>query len=363
MNVLWINHRDPKHPQSGGAEVRIHEIGRRLVEQGCNVVLLCERWKGSGRTDLIDGIQVSRLGGQYGVHFRTFGVLKKMEKTYDIVIDDVAHGVPWFSTMFTKKPVIGQVHHVHREVAKLELPWYLASLVIWSERAVKYFYDTVVTVSESTRRTLVEKLGVPSAKVKVVLNGVDHEIYSPSKKSSDPVILWVGRVRRYKRLEHVVLAFEEVKKHVPNSRLIIVGDGSYLKHIKSFAAKSAIADVAFLGRVDEKDKVRLMGKAWLMVGSSLVEGWGMVVTEGAACGTPFVAYNVPGFRDSIRNGETGVLVEEGNIGAFAACISRILNDQGLRTTLSENAVAFSRKFNWDESARLFMDVLQRLENA
>ena len=356
MKVLWFNHRDPLNPQAGGAEVRIHEVGKRLVANGYRVKLVCERWKGAKHSDFLDGIEIVRTAGKYGIHLRLPFLLSSFND-YDVVVDDVAHGVPWFSSLFTAKPVIGQVHHVHQEVLKVELPWHLTLVTAWAEKAVKYLYDTVVAVSESTKQNLIEVLGVPSQRVKVVLNGVDHGVYCPSRKSSDPLILSVGRVKRYKRVEHIILAFREVKKTLPAARLVILGDGDHLNDLKRFATRLAVPDVEFLGRVDEPKKVRLMGQSWLMAGCSLMEGWGMTVIEGAACGTPFVAYDVPGFSDSIRNGETGILVEDGRVDALASAMLKILQNENLRFDLSDNALSYSTRFSWDAAANEFVKVL------
>jgi glycosyltransferase involved in cell wall biosynthesis len=357
LNILWINQRDPQNPESGGAEIRLSEIGRRLVKKGYHVTLLCERWQGSEKKDVIDGIEVFRVGGRYSLHLMVPEVLRKMEKKHDIVVDDVANGVPWFSPFFTKKPVIGQVHHVHQEVAKIELPWYSKWGVVLSERAVKNLYDTVVAVSESTKQNLIEEIGVSRKKVNVILNGIDHAAYFPSNKSLDPLILYVGRIKRYKRVEHVILAFREVKKRLPDARLIIVGNGDRLEYLKKFVTKLAVPSIEFLGRVDETEKVRLMGQSWLMVGCSIVEGWGMTVIEGAACGTPFVAYDVPGFRDSIINAETGILVGNGQIGALASGMLKVLENKDFRMDLSKNALAYSARFSWDTAADEFEKVL------
>jgi glycosyltransferase involved in cell wall biosynthesis len=359
MRVLWINHRDPLHPESGGAETRIKEIGGRLTEKRCSVTLLCESWSGSKTTDMIDGVEVLRIAGRYGVHLKTPNMVRKMQEEYDVVIDDVAHGVPWFSSVFTRKPVIGQIHHVHQEVAKMELPWHSAWFVVLGERAIKYLYETVVAVSESTKENLIGKLGVPSRNIEVILNGIDHNIYRPSKKSFCPSIVWVGRVKRYKRVEHVILAFREVKKKIPNARLSVLGDGSHLGYVKNLARRLAVPDVDFLGRVDEAEKVRLMGESWLIVGTSVVEGWGMTMIEGAACGTPSVAYDVPGFKDSIRSGETGILVEDGNIGALSAGIFRVIENEACRIELSKNALAYSKRFDWNSTTESFLKVLER----
>jgi glycosyltransferase involved in cell wall biosynthesis len=356
MRVLWFNHRDPLHPEAGGAEVRIHEIGKRLATHGYEIRLVCERWEGAKHHDSLNGIEITRAAGRLGVHLSVPFFLNSVNR-YDVVIDDIAHAVPWFSRLFADGPVIGQVHHIHQEVLRMELPPYLAGLTGLTEKAVKHLYEALIAVSESTRRALVDGLGVPSQKVKVILNGVDHGTYHPSGKSPDPLVLCVGRVKRYKRVEHAILAFREVQKVFPNAKLVIVGGGDHLGDLMKFADGLEVSNVEFLGRVGELEKVRLMGQSWLMVGCSSMEGWGMTVIEGAACGTPFVAYNVPGYRDSVRDGETGMLVEDEDVHGLASGMLRILQDKDLRIELSENALAYSRRFNWDIAADEFLKVL------
>lgn len=359
MEILWLNHRDMKHPEAGGAEVRIREIGRRLVKKGCNITLMAERWTGSEKFEVIDGIQIIRVGGRQSVHLNAPCLLKKMEDNYEVVIDDMAHALPWFSPFFTKKPVIGQVHHVHQNVLKLELPRYSEWVVGLAEKSIRCLYKNVIAVSESTKKALVEELRVPSERIKVVLNGVDHKIYKPSQKGIDPTILWVGRVKKYKRLEHLLLAFREVKKRVPDAKLIIVGDGDYLGEVERFAMSLSLSGIVFTGKLIEEEKVQLMGSSWMMVSTSIVEGWGMTIIEGASCATPAVAYDVPGLRDSVRNGETGLLAEAGSVEDLVNKIITIFKNDTLRERLSRSALNYSRQFNWDRTAETFLKVIRR----
>lgn len=357
MRILWFNHRDPKHPEAGGAEVRIREVGKRLVRRSCSVKLVCERWRGSERVDFLDGIEVVRVAGRYGTHLKVPFLLNG-DGEYDVVVDDVAHAAPWFSPLFTRKPVVGQVHHVHQGVLSVELSPFLAGPVALSERCLKYLYRVLVVVSESTRRDLVGKFGFSEDRIRVVSNGVDLEFYRPCEKSAVPTVLWVGRVKRYKRVDHVLRAFRLVKGEVPYARLVIVGDGDYLPVLKRMRERLGLSNVVFTGRVSEEEKVRLMGSSWIVASTSLIEGWGMTVTECAACGTPAVAYDVAGLRDSVKNGETGLLVEDGDVEALGEAIVRVLKDEELRLRLSRNALEYAKEFSWDKTAEEFMKVLQ-----
>lgn len=356
MKILWFNHRDPLHPQAGGAEVRIHEIGKRLVANGHRVKLVCERWKGAKRNDFLDGIEIVRVAGKYGVHF-SVPFLLNSSNGYDVVIDDVAHAVPWFSPLFTSKPVVGQVHHLHQEALKFELNPSLAGLVALVESTLRYLYKTLIVVSESTKRDLITRFRIPEERIRVVPNGVDTRSYRPMRKSSKPTLLWVGRVKRYKRADHVLQAFRLVKSSFPECRLFVVGDGDYLETLCKFSKALGLSDVIFTGKVNQNEKVKFMASSWAIVSASSAEGWGMTIVESAACGTPAVAYDVPGFRDSIRSGETGILVGDGDVGALAAGVLKILECEVFRAELSKNATFYAKRFSWDSTAEKFLKTL------
>ncbi|MEM2780672.1 MAG: glycosyltransferase family 4 protein [Candidatus Bathyarchaeia archaeon] len=362
MRILWFNHRDPSHPEAGGAEVRIREIGKRLVKMGCIVKLVCERWDGSKTFEFLDGIEVVRVAGRYGLHLLAPFLLNG-DRNFDIVVDDVAHAVPWFSSFFTRKPVVGQVHHLHESVLSLELPHYLAGFAALAERGLKYAYSVFVTVSESTRYRLIKKFCIPKERVFVVPNGVDLETYRPvCGKLSVPTVLWIGRVKRYKRVDHVLMAFKIVKEVLPDSRLIIVGEGDYLPFLKLLSKRLGLRDVVFAGRVSETVKVRLMSGAWVVVNASVVEGWGLTITEAAACGTPCVAYDVAGLRDSVKNGETGLLARDGDIKDLAEKITTVLEDDGLRKKLSKNALEYAKQFSWNKTTNEFLKIMEIIIN-
>jgi len=342
------------HPFAGGAEVRILEIGKRLVQNGHSVKLICERWPGSKKTEFLDGVEVTRTGNKYTIHLEVPFIVNRFGG--NIIIDDMAHALPWESQFFTNKSVIGQVHHVHQNVLDLELNPIAAKALILSERAIKY-YKSVIAVSESTKKALID-LGLRESRMRVIPNGVDTDFYKPMVKSPSPTILWVGRVKRYKRVNHILLAFKIVEKQLPDAKLIIVGIGDYLEEIKLLAQELSLRNVFFSGFVEEKEKARLMASSWVVVSSSFIEGWGMTITEGAACGTPAVAYDVPGLRDSISNNETGLLVSDGDVKALAQNLLKVLQNEQLRTTLGNNALSRSKQLSWNKVAQEFSDFLE-----
>lgn len=360
MNILWFNHRDPLHPHAGGAEVRILELGKRLVNNGFNIKLVCERWNGSECREFLDGIEIFRVSNMYGIHFMVPFLLTKFYDYYDIVIDDIAHAVPWFSSFFTNKPVIGQVHHVHQRSLASELSPLLAKFVALSEAQIKYAYKKLIVVSESTKKDLINTLGVSEEKITVVPNGVSLEHFRSNKKSCEPRVLWVGRIKQYKRVNHVLQAFRKVSKVFPNAELFIVGDGCQLGAVKKQSKDLGLSNVIFTGRISDEEKIQLMSSSWVIVNTSLIEGWGLVLTECGSCGTTAVAYDVSGLRDSVQDGVTGLLVENGNISALAEKIIEVLKNEPLRYKLNENSLRYAKKFNWDTTTEQFMNTMERV---
>ncbi|MEM1510237.1 MAG: glycosyltransferase family 4 protein [Thermofilaceae archaeon] len=353
MRILWINHRDIKHPEAGGAEVRQYEIAKQLVKAGHRVSLLCERVAGMPAREKLDGVEIVRLGNKYLVHLIIPLYVLRHYREFDVIIDDVAHAVPWYSPLVTKTPVIAQIHHVHQAVLDVEFPAFASWPIKQLERSVAKVYRNFITVSRSTKMELIRTFGIHPKRIAVVPNGVDLEKYKPGIKESKPTVLWVGRVKKYKRLDHLLEAFKIVKKKIPESQLVVIGHGENLYDAFKYAKKLELNDVWFLGKVDDKKKIYWMQRAWIIVSTSMVEGWGLVVTEAAACRTPAVAYRVPGVSDSIIDGLTGLLVSPGDIRELAEAIIRLLRDDDYRDYLGENALKRAQNYGWNFISKEF----------
>ena len=363
MKILWINHRDPLHPEAGGAEVRIHEIGRRLVRKGHNVTLIAERFPGSPTEEYLDGIYIYRIGNKYSIHIRAPLLVAKIARDYDVIVDDIAHGIPWLSSCVTRTPVVGAIHHIHRQIFYIELPPPLNTVCDIAERSIKLFYDTIITVSEATKLAIIRALKIPKKHIFIIPNGVDHSKYRPIKgnKFDTPTIIWIGRMKKYKRLHHLLWAFRLVKKAVSNAKLIVVGSGSLYTYIQELIKEVKLhKDVHLIGRVPESEKITLLQRSWALVITSKVEGCPLVILEAMACGIPIVGYDVDGVRELIHKGRAGLTVPDGDIYALGMKIKDILIDDELRASLGENAHKYSLEFNWEKSANKMIKVLGTL---
>ena len=335
MRLLFINHRDIYHPQAGGAERVILEVARRLAKRGIDVSWLSESVNTS--RDYEDGVKLLHAGHRFSLHL--YSLLQAGK--YDVVIDSVAHAVPFFSYLVNRRS-IALVHHVHQEVVKYELDPVTATLVRQLEKGVKN-YPWIISISHTTKRDLVS-LGVDPRKITVIHNGIDHSLYQPGEKSPTPMILWIGRMKNYKNPLDPIKVFKRLKTR---ATLVIVGSGDLEEEVKR--ATLGERDIIYLGRVSEAKKVELYQRAWVTLSTSFIEGWGMTVVEANACGTPVLGYATGSLPEIVEEGVNGFLVGYKDLDGMAQRLEYMLNEDVMKS-LSKSSYVSSLKYDWDKTA-------------
>lgn len=365
LSILVVNWRDMKNPEAGGAEVHLHEIFKRIAGMGHHVTLLASAFDGAVAEEAVDGIRVVRRGGKFTFNFHVPGALNSLmrERDFDVVVDDV-NKIPFYTPAYVRKPVLALAHHLFAETIFIEAFFPLATYVYFSEWLIPVFYRNTrfVVVSQSTKDEFVKR-GLSEERIGVVHNAVDHDVYRPdfAAKSDTPLIGYVGRIKKYKCIENLLEAARIVFGKLPEARMVVAGSGDHLEALKKTAAAIGIADrTDFIGHVGEKAKVDMLRRAHVVANPSSKEGWGVTVIESNACGTPVVASNVPGLRDAVVDGETGFLVPHGDTEELAGKMLTLLEDEDLRRAMSDRAVEWSKKFNWDESARAIVREIEAL---
>lgn len=370
MRILVINWQDISNPLGGGAEVHLHNIFSRVARRGHEVTLLCSGYPGAPATETRDGLTIIRRGGR-----STFNVTALLSylrefrtQPFDVVIDDL-NKIPFLTPLFVRRPLIGIAHHlfgasIYREVNPL-----VASYVYMMERLGLLVYRMsgmpFFVVSPSTQKEF-EDLGFAPARLHLVHNCVDHDVHRPAaeRRSPTPVIGVVGRLKRYKCVDHVLQAMPAILTARPDTRLLIVGDGDDRPRLQEQVHALGInGAVTFTGYVTDERKVALLQEMWFSVTTSSKEGWGLTVLEANACGTPVIATDVPGLRDAVKDGETGVLVPFGDLPALEKAMVALLNDPPRRDRLTTGARAWAATFNWDNAATKTIAVLDRLVHA
>ncbi len=353
MRLLVVNWQDRENPLAGGAEIHLHEIFGRLAAQGNQITLLCGGWPGCPSRTTLDGMEIVRVGTRYTFPFlaRRYFRRELTGRGFDLMVEDV-NKVPLYTPRWGGPPVVALVPHLFGGPAFQELAAPLAAAVWLAERPLGRAYRGVPfeAISASTAADLAER-GIPRSAVEVIYPGVDTVTYTPcaSERAPTPVFAYLGRLKRYKGVHHVIQAFAAMGHS--DARLEIAGAGDYRPSLERLAASLDLGErVRFLGRVSEEEKLRLLRRAWALVFASPKEGWGITNLEAASCGTPVVASNSPGIRESVRDGETGYLVAHGDVGAMAAAMGRIAGDANLVVQLGAQARSFAETFTWERAA-------------
>lgn len=368
MNILVVNYRDRLHPAAGGAEKHLHRIFSLIAEAGHQVVLLTTAFAGCKEREVVDGIQVVRKGGDLLFQLTVAMNIRKLDRefNFDLVVEDL-NKLPLFTPFLVKKPVLVQMHHLWRGSIFHEASFPVA-FVVWAfERMIPWFYrkQPFVVVSPSTKREL-EEIGIAEDRISVIYNGSDDDVATSvadaapvEEESSVPYFLWLSRVHRYKGIWTALEAFEEFAENHPDVKLVVAGDGPLLKKIPAWLKERGLEEhVELLGFVSSEKKRKLLANAVALLQTSFKEGWGLTVVEAAKLGTTTIASDVPGLRDSVRNGETGLLFPVGDAHTCAMEMDRLYSDDDLRTRLSQAAKSYAGEFRWDSAAEQTLDLIQ-----
>lgn len=363
MNILALNWNDLKNPFGGGAEVHFEELLRRLVSFGHTVTLVCSGWDDSADQETIEGIKIIRRGNRYNFNLVVPFLLRRLirENRYDILIEDI-NKIPFYTPLYTKIKRLVVIPHLFATTVFQEVNPILATYVFLAEKPLVPLYKRYKfnVISASTADDIAIR-GIPRDNISIIHCGIDRKVYSPDPtvtKYEQPTILYLGRIKKYKSIQHVISALVRVKTKLPDARLMVVGDGDYLPELKKLAMSVGLADdVEFTGYVAQADKIERMRRSHVAVLPSLKEGWGLTNIESNAVGTAVVAANSPGLRDSVDDGNSGFLYEYGNIDELAEKLMLVLSDADTRQKLEQGGLKWAEKFDWDSAAHEFEELL------
>lgn len=353
LRIAVVNWQCRENPLAGGAEIHLHEIFGRLAAKGHEVVLLCGGWPGCPPRATLDGIEVHRVGTRQSFPFlaRRYWHQHLVQRGFDVLVEDI-NKVPLYTPTWRLPKLVGLVPHLFGGTAFQELSPPLAAAVWLSERPMPYFYrhHAFEAISDSTRDDLVAR-GVSRERIRVIFPGIDSTHYTPdpSVRSTRPTFAYIGRLKKYKGVDLVIRAFAQCA--VPDARLQVAGAGEFRPELERLAGTLGVADrVEFLGRIDEAAKIAMLRRAWATLFASPKEGWGITNLEAAASGTPVIASNSPGIRESVRHGETGFLVPHGDVAAMAESMRYLSNERALVEHLGIAARHFAEGFTWQRAA-------------
>jgi glycosyltransferase involved in cell wall biosynthesis len=354
-HVVFLSWRDTRNPEGGGAEVYLETMAAGLVERGCTVTIFCAAHIAAPPDEEVGGVRYVRRGTKLSVYVRGVWALLRGQLGDPDVVVDVQNGLPFFTRLVTRKPVVVLVHHVHREQWPVVYPGLTGRIGWWVERRLApwlYGRDQYVAVSRATRAEL-RALGVGGPRVAVVHNGTEHYVPVDPGKAADPLIAVVGRLVPHKRVEHAIDAAVALRRSCPRLRLVVVGAGWWEAELRDHVVDMGAEDlVEFAGHVDEERKHELYERAWVLALPSLKEGWGLVVGEAGMHGTPTVAYrSAGGTQESVADEYSGLLVEDQ--AQFTAALGRLLEDRAERERLGRGARELSHSYTWSHAQESF----------
>ena len=363
MNILLVNWQDRENPQAGGAEVHLFEIFSRLAGKGHRVRLVCSGWDGAPESAMVQGIEVNRRGtrNSFTLVGRRAVRQELRRETPDVLVEDI-NKLPLFLSGLTPAPLNVIIPHLFGSTIFHEASIPAASLVWLAERPIPRAYRRAMfhAISESTGADLAHR-GVPPERIRVIHPGVDSAGHSPlaGSRSATPAFLYLGRLKRYKGVEVAIRALGVARRTRSDLILDIAGTGDDRPRLERVARELGLdTAVRFHGFVSESDKLRLLRGAWANLFPSPKEGWGITIIEAAACGTPSLASDSPGLRDSVRHGETGYLVPHGDENALAARMLELAGNAVLVETLGAKGRRFAETLTWESAAEQTEDHLR-----
>jgi glycosyltransferase involved in cell wall biosynthesis len=369
VNILWFSWKDPGHPASGGAEVVLWELSKRLVAEGHGVTILTCGYNDASDREQVDGINIIRIGSSRYIHpFQALSYyLRKLRNRFDIVIE-VVNTAPYFGVFFGKKSQRYLFYHqLAEEIWDYETKAPLSQVGRYilepgANRLLSRSGAPVITISESTRQNLT-RYGFKPENVSIISEGIQMQPLAGLRgiaKFERPTMLGLGAMRAMKRTMHQVEAFELAKQQLPELQLKLAGlaDDDYGRSVLARAQASPYReDIEYLGKVSADDKTELMRRSHLITVTSVKEGWGLIVSEAASQGTPAVVYDVDGLRDSVRHGQTGLVVEP-QPSALASGVASLLGDSSTYQRLRDSAWQWSRLLTFDNAYKDFKNAME-----
>lgn len=366
MNILILNWRDTKNPKSGGAEIVTLEHAKAWVKKGDKVTWFTSKFENAKKEEKIQGISIVRRGNFITVYLLASFFYLFSKNKFDLVIDEI-HGLPFFTPLFVKKPKIAFIHEVADEIWDYMFPFpvnkigkFIEPLYFKLYKNVKFWTDANSTIDDLVNKGINRNNCV----------AINCPIFSKSiktfpRKEEVPTFIFVSRVVKMKGIEEVIRAFFYTLKELKDAKLWIVGDGDkrYVEELKeTMRAYSISTKVKFFGHVSEKEKLELMKKAHLLLHASVKEGWGLVVIEAASQATPAIVYDVSGLRDSVKNGRTGIVLDENTAKEMAKQAVTLIKDEKRYNELQKNALCWANSLTWEnattQSEALLNEVLR-----
>jgi glycosyltransferase involved in cell wall biosynthesis len=343
--------RDLADAEAGGSEVHASTISALWAAAGVDVTMRTSFAPGQPRDEIRDGYRVVRAGSRYDVFPRAIAAELAGRHGHRDALVEIWNGVPWLSPLWARGPRVVWMHHIHGAMWKMALPGPVAPLGDLMERRLAppfYRRTRVITLSSSSKKEMVEKLGWRAENIGVISPGVDPKFRPGHAKSPTPLVVAVGRLMPAKHFDDIIRLLVQLRERVPGLELVIVGEGDERPKLESEIQRVGASNfVRLAGRITDDELISLYQRAWLLTAASEAEGWGMTITEAAACGTPAVVTDIGGHRDAVEDGVSGELVPLADLGV---AVEAVLTDPDRLSRLQRGALVRAERLTWEATA-------------
>lgn len=377
MKILYVNKVSPRF--GGGAELRLHEIGKRLVNKGYKVCVVCGKTEPHlPDSEEIDGMKVyyvktipeflfrfRRLSfylSRYLFYFLSIQKIYRVGRSVNLIVDDLSPA-PSFAYLIgkiQKKTVYATIHEFFSFGWFKSMDPVSACLSLLSHYLLKLFiFDSIITVSQFTKNRLV-KFGLNPERIFVIPNGIDLPSFNKSDghPSQNNSLAILGRLVKQKGHIYLIEAMKRVVKEVPDAKLNVIGDGPLRSSLEAKVREYRLdTNIVFRGGVADQEKFKMLCSSNIFVLPSLKEGFGIVLLEAMACGLPIVANDLPVLREVSIDGQNGYLVDVKNPEELAGKIVVLLKDEQRRKEMGKYNREYVKQFNWDRIADMEEKVL------
>ena len=357
MHILVLTDRDWTHPQGGGTGTNLFGQISRWLAWGHRVTVVASSYPGAAAEERIGNLTIHRMGGRATVFPRAIWRLRRgLVPDADAVLE-VVNGITFLTPLWLRLPRLTLIHHVHREHYEQELGRFGQIAAFLLETApLRWLYaaSRFQTLSHAEAEKIAEH-GIALDRIDVNYIGVEADAFAEGTRAETPTLLYLGRLKKYKRIELLLEALEGL----PDAVLDIAGEGDHRPDLEAEIERRGLSErVRMHGHVSEERKRELYGQAWVNLTASSAEGWCLTVMEAAACGTPTVALAVGGLPESVEDGRTGLLARSED--ELADRVRAVVEDPAERDRLGADARERARSFTWDAAAQRTLDALADL---
>jgi glycosyltransferase involved in cell wall biosynthesis/O-antigen/teichoic acid export membrane protein len=357
MHILVLTDRDWTHPQGGGTGTNLFGQISRWLAWGHRVTVVASAYPGAQPEERIGALTIHRMGGRGTVFPRAIWKLRRGFVPDADVVLEVINGITFLTPLWLRLPRIALIHHVHREHYAQELGRFGRIAAFLLETApLRWLYrgSRFQTLSHAEADKIAAH-GIAPEAIDVNYIGVELDAFAPGERAPEPTLLYLGRLKKYKRVELLL----EMLEMVPGAVLEIAGEGDHRPDLEAEVARRGLGDrVRLHGHVSEERKLELLQRAWVNLTASSAEGWCLTVMEAAACATPTAALAVGGLPESIEDGRTGALARD--VKELGEKVSAIIADPGRRDELGRAALERARTFTWDAAAERSLTALEHV---